>query len=54
MNFLVALAALLLVVWIVLKLTLAITGALLHLLWIAAVVMFAIWLIGKLRGSGAP
>ena len=51
MNKLLALAVFLLIAWVVLRLALAMTSVLLHLLWIAAVIIAIIWLIGKLRGS---
>ena len=51
MNALVWLAFLLLIAWLVLKLALAVTGGLLHLFWIAAVIMFIVWAIGKMRGT---
>jgi len=51
MNSLVWLALVLLVAWIVLKLVVAVTSGLLHLLWVAAVIMFILWLVGKVRGK---
>jgi len=51
MNAIAGLAVVLLILWIVLKVALAVTSGLLHLLWIAAIAMLVIWLIGKLRGS---
>ncbi len=51
MNAIAGLAVFLLVLWIVLKVALAVTSGALHLLWIAALVMLAVWLVGKLRGS---
>ncbi len=51
MNSLVWIAIVLVVAWIVLRLALALTGGLLHLLWIVAVIMFVIWLVGKIRGK---
>lgn len=53
MNALAGLAVLLLVIWLVLRLALAVTSGALHLLWIAAVIMFVVWLIGKMRGRPA-
>lgn len=53
MNALIGIAIFLLILWLVLRLALAITGGLLHLVWIAAVVMFILWIVGNLRGSGA-
>lgn len=52
MNAIVWLAAVLLILWVALRLALAITSGLLHLLWIAALIMFVIWIVGKLRRSG--
>lgn len=52
MNALLGIAVLLLIIWLVAKLALAISGALLHLLWILAIVLAAIWLVGKIRGKG--
>ena len=51
MNSLVWLAVLFIVAWLVLKLALAVTSGLLHVLWIVAVIMFVLWLIGKVRGK---
>ncbi len=50
MNKLLALAILLLVVWVILKVALAITSVSLHLLWIIAIVLAVLWLVGKMRG----
>lgn len=49
MNSLVWLAIVLAIVWIVLRVVLAVTSVALHLLWIAAVIMFVLWAIGKMR-----
>jgi hypothetical protein len=51
MNSLVWLALVLLVAWLILKMALAVTSGLIHLLWIAALIMFAMWAFGKLRGT---
>lgn len=51
MNKFLVLAVLLLLAWVVLRLALAITGVLLHILWIAAIILAVLWLVGKLRGS---
>ena len=48
------LAIVLIVAWIVLRLALAVTGGLLHILWIAAIIFLVLWLIGLLRGRRAP
>ncbi len=54
MNAIAGFAVFLLVVWLVLKIALAVTSGLLHLLWIAAVVMLVIWAVGKVRGPKTP
>ena len=51
MSLLVWLALVLFVAWIVLKLVLTVTGGLLHLLLVAAVIMFIVWLFGRMRGK---
>lgn len=51
MNKLLILALLLLVAWVVLRVFLALTGVFLHVLWIAAVVLAVLWLIGLIRGK---
>jgi hypothetical protein len=51
MNALVWLAIVLVVTWLILRVALALTSGILHLLWIAAIVMFVLWLFGKLRGA---
>ena len=48
MNFLPVLAILLLIIWIVARVVLAVTGFFLHLLWVMAIVLFVIWLIRKI------
>lgn len=53
MNSLIGIAIFLLILWVVLRLALAITSGLLHLVWIVALVMFVFWIVGHLRGSGA-
>jgi hypothetical protein len=49
MKALIAIALLLIVAWIVLRIALAITSGLLHLLWIVAIVMIAMWAWRKAR-----
>lgn len=51
MNPLIGLAIFLLILWIVLRLALAVTGVFLHVLWIVAIVLAVLWLVGKLRGK---
>ena len=53
MNSLVWLAIVAVVIWIVLRVALAITSGILHLLWIAAIIMFVMWLYHKVRGKKA-
>jgi hypothetical protein len=49
MNSLVWIAVLLVIIWVVALVVVKVTGAILHLLWIIAVILFVIWLIGKMR-----
>jgi hypothetical protein len=52
MSKLLILAVLLMITWIVLRVALAITGVFLHLLWVIAIILAVLWLIGKVRGTG--
>lgn len=54
MRHLLWIAAVLFILYIVLRLAAGVVGFALHLLWIAAVIMLAIWLIGKITGRGTP
>ncbi|MFL6530178.1 MAG: DUF5670 family protein [Chthoniobacterales bacterium] len=49
MNSLIWIAILLVIIWVVALVVLKITGAILHLLLIVAVVLFVVWLIRKMR-----
>lgn len=51
MSKLLSLAVFLLIAWIILRVVLAVTGVFLHALWIIAVILFAMWLLGKIRGG---
>lgn len=51
MSKLLGLAVFLLILWVILWVALKITGIFLHLLWVAAIVLFVIWLAGKIRGK---
>jgi hypothetical protein len=42
-------AVLLIVIWVIARLTLAVTSLALHILWIVAVIMIIIWLIRLIR-----
>jgi hypothetical protein len=46
---LLAIAIFLLILWLVLRFAVAMTGAFLHLIWVVAVVVFILWLIGLMR-----
>ena len=48
MNFLPLVALLLLIIWVVARVALAVTGFFLHLLWVLALVLVAVWLIRKI------
>jgi len=51
MSKLLGLAVFLLILWVILWVALKITGLFLHLLWVAAIVLFVVWLVGKIRGT---
>jgi len=51
MSKLLILAVFLVILWVILRVALALTGVFLHLLWVAAIVLAIIWLVGKLRGG---
>lgn len=48
-HILILLAVVLIVIWVVARVTLAVTSVALHLLWVAAIVLAIIWLIGRLK-----
>ncbi|TLD69854.1 hydrophobic protein [Phragmitibacter flavus] len=50
-NSLPGIAVILLVIWLVAKVVFAVTGFFLNLLWMAAVLMFVVWLFGKFFGK---
>jgi len=45
-------AILLVVVWVVVRVILAVTSVALHLLWIVAIIAAVIWLIGRVSSRG--
>lgn len=47
---LIFLALVLVVIWLVLRVALAVTSGLLHVLWILAIIFAIIWVINHLRG----
>jgi hypothetical protein len=49
MNWLVILAVVLITLWILAEVLGFVIGAALHLLWIAALVLLALWLFQKMR-----
>lgn len=53
MSKILVLAVFLLILWVILRLALALTGVFLHLLWIAAIILAVMWLVGKIRGKSA-
>jgi hypothetical protein len=53
MRHLIWIAILLAVVWVIARLIAGIAGALLNLLWIVAIIVFAIWLFGVITGRGS-
>lgn len=50
-NALIWIAVVLVIVWVLARITLAVTSLALHLLWIAAVVMAIVWVVGKLSAK---
>jgi hypothetical protein len=48
MNSLIWFAVVLVVLWIVARVFLAVTGALLHVLWIIAIIALIVWAVKKL------
>lgn len=51
MNWLLTLAIVLVVLWILAEVLGWVLGVALHLLWIAAIVLFVIWLFNRLRAG---
>ena len=51
MSSLLSLAVFLMILWVILRVALAVTGIFLHLLWIIAIILAVLWLVGLLRGS---
>jgi len=51
MRGLLILAVFLVIAWVILRVALAVTGVVLHLLWIAAIVLAVIWLIDLVSGE---
>lgn len=51
MNWLLTLAIVLVVLWILAEVLGWVLGAALHLLWIAAIVLFVIWLFNRVRAK---
>jgi uncharacterized membrane protein required for colicin V production len=49
MNWLLWAAIILVVLWVLAEVLGWVLGALLHLLWIGAIILFVLWLVGKLR-----
>lgn len=53
MSKLLSIAVFLLILWVVLRVALALTGVFLHLLWVAAIILAVMWVIQKVRGKKA-
>ena len=49
-HMLILVAVVLVIVWVVLRVALAVTSVALHILWILAIIFAIIWLINRLRG----
>ena len=50
MSSLLTVAIFLMILWVILRVALAVTGIFLHLLWIIAVIFAVCWLFEMLRG----
>ena len=53
MSKLLSIAVFLLILWVVLRVALALTGVFLHLLWVAAIILAVMWVVQKVRGKKA-
>jgi hypothetical protein len=51
MNWLLWAAVILVVLWVLAEVLGWVLGALLHLLWIGAIILFVLWLVGKIRSK---
>jgi hypothetical protein len=47
MNSLIWFAIALIILWVVVRVFLAVTSAVLHLVWIVAIILFVVWLVRK-------
>ena len=50
MNSLIWIAVLLVIIWVVARVFLAVTSALLHVIWIIAIIALIIWAVRKFTG----
>jgi ABC-type polysaccharide/polyol phosphate export permease len=53
MHYLIWIAIALAVIWVVARVIAGIAGVLLNLLWIVAIIVFVVWLIGRIRGRSS-
>ncbi|MEY2562722.1 MAG: hypothetical protein QOH88_915 [Verrucomicrobiota bacterium] len=47
---LIFIALILVIVWVIAKVTITVTSVALHLLWVVAVILAIVWLIGRVKG----
>jgi Flp pilus assembly protein TadB len=47
---LIFIAIVLVIIWVIARVTLAVTSVALHVLWIVAIILAVVWLIGRLKG----
>ncbi len=47
---LIIIAVVLVIIWVVARVTLVVTSVALHLLWIVAIILAVVWVIGRLKG----
>ncbi len=47
---LIFIALILVIIWVIAKVTITVTSVALHLLWVVAVILAVVWLIGRVKG----
>jgi hypothetical protein len=47
---LIFIALILVIIWVIAKVTITVTSVALHLLWVVAVILAIVWLIGRVKG----
>jgi hypothetical protein len=47
---LIFIALILVIIWVIAKVTITVTSVALHLLWVVAIILAVVWLIGRVKG----